>query len=39
VDDVLVMHRGRLLAAGPLTELAAGTTLEHAFLTLTGALV
>ncbi|THV41666.1 ATP-binding cassette domain-containing protein [Glycomyces buryatensis] len=38
VDDVLVMHRGRLLAAAPLTELAAGTTLEDAFLNLTGAL-
>lgn len=38
VDDVVVMHRGRLLTTGPLTELLSdGTGLEQAFLRLTGA--
>jgi ABC-2 type transport system ATP-binding protein len=38
VDDVVVMHRGRLLTAGPLTGLTTSETgLEQAFLRLTGA--
>jgi len=38
VDDVVVMHRGRLLIAGPLHTLTADETgLEQAFLRLTGA--
>lgn len=38
VDDVVVMHRGRLVAAGALTTLTAdGIGLEQAFLRLTGA--
>jgi ABC-2 type transport system ATP-binding protein len=38
VDDVVVMHRGRLLAAGPLADFTSGgAALEDAFLDLTGA--
>ena len=38
VDDVVVMHHGRLLTAGPLSELTTDATgLEQAFLRLTGA--
>jgi ABC-2 type transport system ATP-binding protein len=38
VDDVVVMHRGRLLTAGPLTALTDHDSgLEQAFLRLTGA--
>jgi ABC-2 type transport system ATP-binding protein len=39
VDDVVVMHRGRLVATGPLADLTRReTNLEQAFLRLTGAL-
>lgn len=39
VDDVVVMHRGRLLTTGPLAALTKHEPgLEHAFLRLTGAL-
>jgi len=38
VDQVVIIHRGRLVASGPLDELTVGgRTLEDAFLELTGA--
>jgi ABC-2 type transport system ATP-binding protein len=38
VDDVVIVHQGRLRYAGPLDQLAdAGTSLEAAFLALTDA--
>ena len=36
-DHVGVIHRGRMIAAGPLAELRAGGTLEDIFLRLVGA--
>ncbi|RMI13611.1 ABC transporter ATP-binding protein [Cellulomonas triticagri] len=36
VDDVVVLDRGRLLAAGPLAEVTGGRSLEDAYLGLTG---
>ncbi|MCD0442408.1 ATP-binding cassette domain-containing protein [Glycomyces sp. A-F 0318] len=36
VDDVVVMHRGRVLTAGPLAGLTRDGALEDAFLDLTG---
>ncbi|MEV6868439.1 ATP-binding cassette domain-containing protein [Streptosporangium subroseum] len=37
VDEVLVIRRGRLMAAGPLADLTTdGSSLEQAFLRLTG---
>ncbi|THV30695.1 ATP-binding cassette domain-containing protein [Glycomyces paridis] len=38
VDDVLVMHHGKLVAAGTLAAITGGDTLEHAFLQRIGAL-
>jgi ABC-2 type transport system ATP-binding protein len=35
VDDVAIVHRGRLAAAGPMAELTAGRSLEDVFLDLT----
>ncbi|MEU6250569.1 ATP-binding cassette domain-containing protein [Glycomyces sp. NPDC047010] len=37
VDDVVVMHRGRIAATGPLAEFTRDGALEDAFLDLTGA--
>ncbi|GAA2275914.1 ATP-binding cassette domain-containing protein [Glycomyces scopariae] len=37
VDDVAVMHRGRIAATGPLAEFTRQGALEDAFLDLTGA--
>jgi ABC-2 type transport system ATP-binding protein len=40
VDDVLIMHRGKLVAAAPLAEMTGdGTSLETVFLDKIGALV
>jgi ABC-2 type transport system ATP-binding protein len=35
VDHIVIIHRGRLRFAGPLDQLAGGTSLEAAFLRLT----
>ena len=37
VDDVLILHQGRLLAAGPIAAVTAGRSLEDAFLHIVGA--
>jgi ABC-2 type transport system ATP-binding protein len=36
VDDVLVIHKGKLVKSGSLAEITEGQTLEEAFLRLTG---
>lgn len=35
VDDVLIINHGKLIAAGSITEVCEGKTLEEAFLSLT----
>ena len=35
-DHVVVIHHGRLVADAPLAELAGSSTLEDAFMRLTG---
>jgi ABC-2 type transport system ATP-binding protein len=34
VDDVLIMHKGRLIADGPMEEIIQSGTLEEAFIRL-----
>jgi ABC-2 type transport system ATP-binding protein len=36
VDDVLILHRGRLVASGPIDEIRDGRSLEDAFLQIVG---
>jgi ABC-2 type transport system ATP-binding protein len=36
IDDVLVIHKGKLIKSGTLEEITEGQTLEQAFLRLTG---
>ena len=36
IDDVLVIHKGKLIKSGTLEEITEGQTLEEAFLRLTG---
>lgn len=36
IDDVLVIHKGKLIKSGTLDEITEGQTLEEAFLRLTG---
>ena len=36
IDDVLVIHKGKLIRSGTLEEITEGQTLEEAFLRLTG---
>ena len=36
-DEVTVVHRGKVVAAGPVAEVAAGGTLEDRFVSLVGA--
>lgn len=36
IDDVLVIHKGKLIKSGTLHEITEGQTLEQAFLRLTG---
>ena len=36
IDDVLVIHKGKLIKSGTLEEVVEGQTLEEAFLRLTG---
>ena len=36
IDDVLVIHKGKLIKSGTLQEITEGQTLEQAFLRLTG---
>lgn len=36
IDDVLIIHKGRLVASGSLEEVIAEDTLEQAFLKITG---
>ncbi|MFI6064112.1 ABC transporter ATP-binding protein [Micromonospora sp. NPDC051227] len=36
-DEVTVIHQGRVVAAGPVTEVAAGSSLEDRFVELVGA--
>ena len=36
VDDVLIIHKGKLVASGTLSDITQGDTLEQAFLRLTG---
>ena len=37
VDDVLILHEGRLLASGPIDQVRQGRSLEDAFLSIVGA--
>jgi ABC-2 type transport system ATP-binding protein len=39
VDDVLILNRGKLIAAGSMAEICSGRTLEEAFLQLTSGVV
>lgn len=36
VDDVIIINRGKLIAAGPIGEVTQGQTLEEAFMRLIG---
>lgn len=36
VDDVLIINRGKLIAAGPMSEVTQGQSLEEAFMRLIG---
>lgn len=36
IDDVLIIHKGKLVASGSLAEVTAGESLEQAFLRLAG---
>jgi len=36
VDDVIIINRGRLIAAGPMAQVTEGQTLEDAFMRLIG---
>jgi ABC-2 type transport system ATP-binding protein len=36
VDDVIIIHKGAVVASGPVEEVTGGQRLEEAFLRLTG---
>jgi len=36
VDDVIILHKGKMVASGPIAEVTGGKSLENAFLFLTG---
>jgi ABC-2 type transport system ATP-binding protein len=36
VDDVIILHKGKMVASGPIAEVTGGKSLENAFLSLTG---
>jgi ABC-2 type transport system ATP-binding protein len=36
VDDVIILHKGKMVASGPIAEVTGGESLENAFLSLTG---
>jgi ABC-2 type transport system ATP-binding protein len=37
VDDVLIIHQGKLIADGPIAQITNGRSLEDTFLSLVGA--